>query len=184
MSRLEKPKASDDALMREVAARDGAAFRTVIETFAPRAHRIGWRMLGNGADAEDIAQDTMLRLWNNADKWQQGGAGISAWVARVATNLCLDRLRRRKFSSDEDVPERADETPRADEMIDEDRMRGRTIAAINALPDRQRAAIILTYYEESSNNMAAQALEMNIKAFESLLLRARAALRLSLGDAR
>lgn len=179
---LSHPQVNDDMLMRRVAARDGAAFRQLIEEHGPRAHRIGWRMLGNGSDAEDIAPDTVLRLWTHADRWQEGGPGVGAWVNRVAMNLCLDRLRRRKFNSDEEVPERADDTPGADEMIDEAKLRTRTIAAVNALPDRQRAAIILTYYEDSSNNMAAQSLDMNIKAFESLLLRARRALRDALGD--
>ena len=100
----------------------------------------------------------------------------------MATNLCLDRLRRRKFASDEAVPERADDTPGADEQMDEERLRARTVAAVQALPDRQRAAIILTYYEEYSNMAAAEALDMNIKAFESLLLRARTALRKALGE--
>ena len=99
----------------------------------------------------------------------------------MATNLCLDRLRRRKFASDEAVPERVDETPGADEQMDEARLRARTAAAVQALPDRQRAAIILTYYEDYSNMAAAETLDMNIKAFESLLLRARSALRVALG---
>lgn len=171
----------DDALMARVALRDGAAFRLLIEAYAMRPHRIAFRMLGDAAEAEDVAQEALLRLWNQAVKWQAGGAGVSAWLGRVATNLCLDRLRRRKFASDEAVPERADDTPGADEQMDEERLRARTVAAVQALPDRQRAAIILTYYEEYSNMAAAEALDMNIKAFESLLLRARTALRKALG---
>ena len=172
---------SDDALMPRVAARDVVAFRMLIDAYATRAHRIAWRMLGDGTEAEDIAQEAMLRLWSGAATWKAGGAGVSAWIARVAMNMCLDRLRRRKFSSDEDAPDRADPAAGADEMIDEERLRQRTVAAIAALPERQRAAIILTYYEEQSNIMAAQTLDMNIKAFESLLLRARHALRVRLG---
>ena len=172
---------SDDALMARVAQRDAAAFRVLIDGYSARPHRIAYRMLGDASEAEDVAQEAMLRLWNGADKWQAGGAGVSAWLARVATNLCLDRLRRRKFVSDEAVPERADSAAGADEMIDEERLRARTVAAVQALPDRQRAAIILTYYEGHSNIMGAQALDMNIKAFESLLLRARSALRATLG---
>jgi RNA polymerase sigma factor (sigma-70 family) len=171
----------DDALMARVALRDGAAFRTLIDTHGARPHRIAYRMLGDATEAEDIAQEALLRLWNQAAKWQSGGAGVSAWLTRVATNLCLDRLRRRKFVSVEAVPERADDAPGADEQMDEERLRARTVAAVQALPDRQRAAIILTYYEDYSNMAAAGALDMNIKAFESLLLRARTALRGTLG---
>jgi RNA polymerase sigma factor (sigma-70 family) len=174
----------DDALMARVAQRDGAAFRLLIAAHAQRPHRIAWRMLGDAIEAEDIAQEAMMRLWEHAAKWQVGGAGVSAWLARVATNLCLDRLRRRKFASDEAVPERVDDSAGADEMIDETRARARTMAVVHALPDRQRAAIILTYYEDQSNIMAAQMLDMNVKAFESLLLRARTALRSALGGER
>lgn len=170
----------DDALMARVAARDADAFRTLIEAHAPRVHRIAWRMLGDAGEAEDITQETMTRLWEHAGRWKAGGPGVGAWTTRVASNLCLDRLRRRRFNSDEAIPERIDEAPLADATLDEERLRTRTIAAVHALPERQRAAIVLTYYEECSNQAAASALDMNIKAFESLLLRARAALRVAL----
>jgi RNA polymerase sigma factor (sigma-70 family) len=178
------PVDGDDALMARVAERDPAAFRVLVDAHAVRAHRIGWRMLGDANEAEDVAQETMLRLWEHAGKWQAGGPGVAAWTTRVASNLCLDRLRKRRFSSDEEVPDRADEAPLADAEMAEGQMRAQTMAAVHTLPDRQRAAIILTYFEECSNMAAAEALEMNIKAFESLLLRARAALRNALTDAR
>ncbi len=182
---LAKPLcADDDALMARVALRDGDAFRVLVEAHAAKAHRIGWRMLGNSTEAEDVAQEAMLKLWEHADKWQGGGAGVGAWLNRVATNLCLDRLRRRRFTSDEEAPERVDESPLADEQMDEERMRKRAMTAVHALPDRQRAAIVLTYYEDCSNMAAAQILDMNVKAFESLLLRARQALKTALGDLR
>jgi RNA polymerase sigma factor (sigma-70 family) len=169
--------ASDDALMRRVAARDGEAFRQLADRHAARPHRIAWRMLGDSTEAEDVAQEAMLRLWRDAAKWQPGGSGVAAWLSRVATNLCLDRLRARARLSGEEVPERADEAPLADAMIEGGQARASVIAALNSLPDRQRAAVVLTYYEDLANAEAAQMLEMNIKAFESLLLRARRALR-------
>jgi RNA polymerase sigma factor (sigma-70 family) len=171
---------SDDALMARVAARDGAAFRLLVEQYAARPHRIAYRMLGDAAEAEDVAQEALLRLWNLGDGWQGGGPGVAAWLGRVAKKLCLDRLRKRRFASDEAVPERADEAPLADAAMAAAEDRARARAAIAALPDRQRAAIILTYYEELPNAAAAEALEMNLKAFESLLLRARTALKKAL----
>lgn len=172
----------DDELMTRIAARDAAAFRVAVDAHAARAHRIAYRMLADPAEAEDITQETMLRLWDHAGRWRSGGPGIAAWTTRVASNLCLDRLRKRRFASDEAVPERADETPLADAEIEAEQARVRTIAAVHALPDSQRAAIVLTYYEELSNLAAAAALEMNIKAFESLLLRARQALKKALSE--
>lgn len=175
---------SDDALMARVRARDGAAFRLLVDRHLPALHRIAYRMTGDASEAEDIAQEALLRLWRDAARWQAGLAGAGAWLNRVVVNLCLDRLRKRRFSSDAEVPERADETPLAPEAMDAERLRAATVAAVGALPDRQRAAIVLTYYEELPNQKAAETMDMNIKAFESLLLRARSALRAALGEMR
>jgi RNA polymerase sigma factor (sigma-70 family) len=169
---------SDDALMARVRARDAAAFRILVERHVRPLHRIAYRMIGDATEAEDLAQEALLRLWRDAAKWQAGGAGTGAWLHRVVVNQCLDRLRR--FGSDAEVPERMDEAPLASEAMDAERLRAATVAAIAALPDRQRAAVVLTYYEEVSNQVAAETMDMNIKAFESLLLRARTALRTAL----
>ena len=170
----------DDVLMVRVAARDAAAFRLIVERHAVMVRRIGYRMLGDVTEAEDIAQEAMARLWQHAARWRAGGPGIAAWLHRVAVNACLDRLRKRRPVSAEGLPERVDEAPLADAVIDATAQRQAVIACVQALPDRQRAAIILTYYEGVSNMMAASALDMNIKAFESLLHRARQALKSSL----
>ena len=166
--------------MRRVAARDGDAFRQLAERHATRPHRVAWRMLGDEMEAQDVAQEAMLRLWRDAANWHPGEAGVSAWLTRVATNLCLDRLRVRGRISGEEIPERADEAPLADALIEGEQERARVIAAMQALSDSQRAAVVLTYYEEHSNAAAASIMELNIKAFESLLLRARRALRQTL----
>lgn len=184
MSPATPQSADDDTLMARIAVRDAEAFRVLVDKHAGKAHRIAWRMLGDPVEAEDVAQEAMLKLWEQADRWQAGSAGVGAWLNRVATNLCLDRLRRRRFASDEDVPERVDETPLVDARMDSEWMRRRAMQAVQSLPDRQRAAIVLTYYEECSNLAAAEILGLNIKAFESLLLRARQALKAALGDVR
>lgn len=168
---------SDDALMARVAQRDAVAFCAIVERHMTAVHRVAWRMLGDAASAEDVTQDALLRLWDHAGRWQPGGTGVGAWLRRVATNLCLDRLRRQKFAGGNEIPDRADEAPLADEQMEEDQMRALTMDCIGQLPDRQRAAIVLTYYEERPNAEAASVLDMNIKAFESLLLRARQTLK-------
>ena len=164
-------------LMARVAARDGVAFRTIVDGHAQGLRRLAYRMLTDVQAAEDVAQEALLRLWDHAGRWRGDGPGIGAWLKRVTTNLCLDRLRRKKFVSNEDAPDIADESLSAADMMDEERMRTATINCIGTLPERQRAAIVLTYYEELSNAEAAAMLDMNIKAFESLLLRGRTALR-------
>lgn len=168
---------SDDQLMARVAARDSDALRLLADRHADLPWRIAYRMLADRAEAEDVAQEALLRLWQYADRWQAGGSGVAAWLTRVATNACLDRLRRRRFVGDDAVPERADESPLADAVIEEDEVRTAVADCIEALPDRQRAAIVLTYYEERQNQMAAGILDMQLKGFESLLFRARASLR-------
>ena len=171
---------NDDALMARILRRDAAAFRVVVDGHARTLHRIAYRMIGDATEAEDLAQEALTRLWQHAGRWQAGGAGIGAWLTRVTMNLCLDRLRRRRFASDEAVPERADDAPLAPALIEAEEERQRVVAAIAALPDNQRAAIVLTYYENQPNAAAAESLDMNIKAFESLLLRARGALKRAL----
>lgn len=168
----------DAALMTRVARADADAFRVLVTRHTPLVHRLAWRMLG-GADAEDVVQEVFTKLWVGAPRWTNvgakagGGGGVPAWLRRSATNACLDRLRRRRFVADEDVPERADDAPPVDQVIDADRRRAAVAAAIGRLPDTQRAAIVLTYHEDLSNAEAAAILGIKVKAMESLLVRAR-----------
>jgi RNA polymerase sigma factor (sigma-70 family) len=166
----------DRALMALVARGDAAAFRQIVDRHIAMVHSLAWRMLGDAAEAEDVVQDAFAKVWTNAPGWAPAGGGLGGWLRRIATNLCFDRLRRRRLLSGEPVPERANEAPAADEMIDEARKRDAIAAAIQALPDRQRAAIVLTYHEGLSNAEAAETLGIGVKALESLLVRARQAL--------
>jgi RNA polymerase sigma-70 factor (ECF subfamily) len=176
----------DAALAERLAARDEAALREAIARHAAALHRIAYRMTGDAHEAEDIVQEAMLRLWDQAPTiaarhpaGSPAGASLrlGGWLTRVVTNLAIDRLRRTRRLSGEEVPERADEAPLADALIEAGEREGIARRLVMALPDRQRAAIVLTYYEELPNADAAAALDMNIKAFESLLHRARASLR-------
>lgn len=189
MAEVDDVCVSDDALMTRVQRRDDMAFRTIVDLHAVTLHRIAYRMTGNPVDAEDVAQEALTRLWQHAGRWQVGGPGIAAWLTRVTINLCLDRLRRRRFVSDSPIPDRCDDAPLAPALIEAEQERARVVGAIAGLTDNQRAAIVLTYYEDLPNAAAAETMAMNIKAFESLLLRARASLRSALsaqnaGDAR
>jgi RNA polymerase sigma-70 factor (ECF subfamily) len=177
------PALDDDRAMAAVARREPAAFRAIALAHGAQLHRIAYRMIGDASEAEDVAQESLLRLWSTAARWRPGGSGIAAWLTRVTVNLCLDRLRRRRFASDEAVPERADPAPGADAALAAERLRIRTLTALATLNARQRAAIVLTYYEELPNAAAAETMDMNLKAFESLLLRARAALKAALAEA-
>ncbi len=178
------PAIDDAALIARIADREEAAFRVVIEDQAKLLHRIAYRMMGDTLEAEDITQEAMLRLWDHAPRLaansRRSATRIAPWLKRVTVNLAIDRLRVAKRVSGEEVPERADCEPLADAQIEAGEEAGTARSLIAALPDRQRAAIILTYYEELPNAEAASVMDMNLKAFESLLHRARAALRAAL----
>ncbi len=176
----------DALLVQRLAARDAEALRELIALHAARLHRIAWRMTGDAQEAEDIVQEALLRLWDQAPRIAERhppasqaaeGLRIAGWLQRVVTNLAIDRLRRTRRLSHGEVPDREDDAPRADALAEAYEAGSLARALVGALPDRQRAAIVLTYFEELPNAEAAAALDMNIKAFESLLHRARAALR-------
>lgn len=174
--------ADERALMARVGAGDAAAFNRIVGLHMARVHGLAWRMLGDSAEAEDVVQECFVKLWVNAKGWAPSGGGLGAWLRRVATNACLDRLRKPRGVSDAVLAEHADDAPPADAAIDEARRREAVAGAIRALPDRQRAAIVLTYYEGASNAEAASILGLGVKALESLLVRARQALTRSLAS--
>lgn len=174
----------DEELLSRVAAGDAAAVRALVGRKLPRLLALAGRMLGDGPEAEDVAQDAFVRVWKQAPKWRPGEAKFDTWLHRVALNLCYDRLRRRRELSYAEPPERADEGPAPDRgllALDTGR---RVEAALAALPDRQRDAIVLCHYQELGNIEAAAVLEVSVEALESLLGRGRRALRAALADMR
>ncbi len=174
-------EAPDEALMARVARGDERAFRILARRHVPRAVGLARRILGNSADAEDVAQDAMLRVWTNAPRWKPI-ASFKTWLTRIVVNLCLDRKRRTPFSPLEAAGDIVDPTPDAAAQRETTDTGRRIDAAIDALPDRQRTAIVLTYREGMSNAQTAEALETSVKAVETLLVRAKQSLRDALGE--
>ena len=173
---------TDAMLVGAVARGDAAAFRQLTDRYVVAVHRLAARMLGDSNEADEVAQDTFLKLWTRADRWsaENRQSTVLPWLRSLTMNACIDRLRRRRFHSAEEVPERADEGRSAFEEINQRRLATLVTGALRSLPDRQRAAIVLTYYEELPNADAAAAMDLNLKAFESLLLRARQAMKKTL----
>ena len=171
--------ASDEELMSRIAAGDEPAFRVISRRYAARALRLARRILGNEADAEEVVQEALLRLWVNAPRWRPAAA-FRTWFYRVVVNLCLNRKRRAPFAAIDDVDEPAD--PGLDPMAQlEARQSERLVAAaIAALPERQRAAIVLTYQEGLANVETAAVLGTTVSGVETLLVRARRSLRKTL----
>lgn len=176
MEEREAPHGQDEdaALLARFAGGDQAAARLLTDRLLPAVLRQAWRMLGDEAEAEDAAQEAMLRLWRQAATWRSGEARVSTWLYRVTHNLCIDRIRRRRSSvAIEDVAEPSDPAPPVLERLAEgERMRA-LAGAISALPDRQRRAVTLRHFEGLGNPAIAERLGTSVEAVESLLGRAR-----------
>lgn len=174
----------DEALLSEVARGDAAAARALVARKLPRLLSLAGRMLGDGAEAEDVAQEAFLRVWKQAPRWRPGAAKFDTWLHRVALNLCYDRLRRRRELATADPPEQVDEGPAPDRGLEARDVGRRVASALQALPDRQREAIVLCHYQELGNIEAAAVMGVSVEALESLLGRGRRALRAALDDLR
>ena len=164
------------ALLGKVAAGDAAAARQLVGQHLGPIVRFAFRMLGDAAEAEDIAQETFLRLWKEAPRWEPRAA-LATWLHRVAHNLCVDRLRANRGLALESVPERQDPGDHAPALIEAHQRTQAVAAALAELPERQRAAIALVYHEGLKNQQAAEILRVDVDGLESLLARARQTLR-------
>jgi RNA polymerase sigma-70 factor (ECF subfamily) len=173
----------DAELLRLIARGDTQAAREMVERKLPRLLALATRMLGDASEAEDVAQESLLRVWRQAPRWKQGTARFDTWLHRVALNLCHDRLRRmQRVTVVEEVPERADGDPLPDAVLVAESESERVVQALQALPLRQREAIVLQYYQELSNGEAAMVMKVSVEALESLLARARRRLRVLLAE--
>lgn len=173
----------DEDLVTRVGAGDPAAIRALVARKSGRLLGLAHRMLGDLAEAEDVTQEAFMRAWKQAPDWRPGAAKFDTWLHRVALNLCYDRLRRRREVVMETLPERPDEGPAPDRGL-EAQDTGRQVArAMQALPDRQREAIVLCHYQEMGNIEAAALMGVSVEALESLLGRGRRALRAALAGA-
>jgi RNA polymerase sigma-70 factor (ECF subfamily) len=167
----------DDTLIARFAGGDQSAARILTERHIGRVLALATRMLRDTAEAEDVAQETMLRAWRNAAKWEPGKAKFSTWLHKVALNLCYDRLRKRKSSSLDEVAEPIDDRASAQQGMEADERLTLLKDAMEALPERQRAAIQMRHFEERGNDETAEILGVTVEAVESLLSRGRRALR-------
>jgi RNA polymerase sigma-70 factor (ECF subfamily) len=175
----------DEEIMISVAHGNQTALRRLVDRHLRRAHGIAFRVLGNKQDAEEAVQDAFCKIWVNAAGFDPGRAAFKTWFTRILTNTCLDKLRAR-------MPAAANIDPLEDSLSDGAQVQDAEIIqgqesrrvknAMQSLPDRQRMAVTLCYFEEMTNPEAASAMGLHLKALEGLLVRARKHLRTMLGD--
>lgn len=176
----------DATLLARYARGDFAAARTLTLRHAGRCLAQAERMLRDRGEAEDVAQEAMLRMWRVAPDWREGEAMLSTWLWRVTRNLCTDRLRRRRVRlvDIDETAEPADDRPSAQAGLERRERHAALHAAIADLPDRQRQALELRHFEDRSNGEIAEIMEVSVEAVESLLARARRGLATALSGRR
>ena len=177
---------SDDALMVLFANGDADAASALAYRHTPRVLALAFRMLRDQAEAEDVAQNALMRLWKIAPEWRQGEAKVSTWLYRVTSNLCTDLLRKhsgkRRPADIDSVAEPADEAPSVEtRMIGQDRAEALQ-SALQTLPERQRQAVSLRFLQELSNPEVADVMEISVDAVESLLARGKRSLAGALAE--
>lgn len=171
-------EASDEALVARVAEGDRAAYAGLVFRHADRFLALAERLLGDRHEAEDALQDAFSRLWMRADGFDPAAARFTTWFYRVVANACTDRLRRRgRLQALPEQWDAVDPGQPADEDLDEAQRARRLRQALDRLPERQRLAVMLCYFEGLTNLEAAKVLTVSVKALESLLVRARRRLK-------
>ena len=166
----------DDALLVLYANGDERAARALTLRLTPRVFAQAFRMLGDRAEAEDVAQEALMRLWKIAPEWRQGEAKVTTWLYRVTANLCTDRLRKRRSVGIDEIPEPEDDAIGPAEALQDKARLDALQAALNDLPDRQRQAVILRHIEGLGNPEIAEIMEITVEAVESLTARGKRAL--------
>lgn len=171
----------DAALLAAAGRGDPHACAQLVDRHLGRVHRLASRLLDDATEAEDVSQELFLRLWQASTGWRSGDARVSTWIHTVTLNLCRDRLRRRRPQVQiDEVAENvlaSDDSAHPDIALQEGQREQHLREAINALPERQREALLLFHYEGLDQAECATALGVSVDALESLLARARRALK-------
>ena len=167
---------SDDALLVLYANGDASAARALTLRLTPKVFGHAYRVLGDRSEAEDVAQEALIRLWKQASDWRQGEAKVTTWLYRVVANLCTDRLRKWRGVALDAIPEPEDDAETPAEAMQQKSRQVALQEALNELPDRQKQAVVLRHIEGLSNPEIAEIMEIGVEAVESLTARGKRAL--------
>lgn len=164
--------------------RDLVAYETLFRHFAPRVKAYMARKGGNGQLAEELMQETMIAVWNKADRFDPSKGAVSTWIFTIARNLRIDAYRREK-RPDFDPNDPAfvpDEPPSADAELDATQASEQLHLAIATLPDEQAALLKLSYFEDQSHSAIASSLNLPLGTVKSRLRLAFDKLRAALAQ--
>jgi RNA polymerase sigma-70 factor (ECF subfamily) len=167
--------------MAAIAAGDQIAFARLVERHLARTVGLATRLMGSRADGEEIAQEAFARVWSHAVRWRPLGGGGNArfttWLYRIVMNLTIDRKRRPSHAAMDDVDEPVDEADDGFAKVHQRQVSDAVTEAMMRLPERQRIALALCFFEGLSNIEAGKIMSLSVGAVESLLVRARRSLR-------
>ncbi|QHQ33987.1 sigma-70 family RNA polymerase sigma factor [Algicella marina] len=179
---LDDPEIRADArALRAYASGAPGVAEELTAAHVPRVLALAMHMLGDRTEAEDVAQEAMMRLWKIAPDWEDGRARISTWLYRVTANLCTDRLRRRGRQMPLDDTCEPEDPARSVEagLIEADRVAALR-EALGTLPEKQRLAVTLRHLEERGNPEIAEIMGVSVEAVESLIARGKRGLSAAL----
>ncbi|MGM0422463.1 MAG: RNA polymerase sigma factor [Pseudomonadota bacterium] len=172
------PAPTDQDLMRRIAEqKDQTAFATLVDRYRQKLFATCYRMLGQYAEAEEAVQDSFLKLWNYAPSWDVEKASLSTWLYTITSNTCRDVLRKRKAILVEHDDNRESDLPGGQQVVEQKQQARLVKKAINKLPDRQREALVLSYYQGLSHKEIGAVMSTSPKSIEGLIARARTDLK-------
>jgi RNA polymerase sigma-70 factor (ECF subfamily) len=166
---------------------DRRAFAELVEMYKDKIYHLGYRMLNQRQEAEDVVQETFLRVYTNLDRYDENQK-FSTWIYRIATNLCIDRLRKRKptYSIDAELTDSEgtdwhamlaseDPSPETELILSETQQHIRE--AIESLPDKYKSIVVLRYLHDLSLQEISDILEMPVTTVKTRVHRGREFLR-------
>ncbi|MET3574428.1 RNA polymerase sigma factor SigW [Bhargavaea ullalensis] len=173
--------------IKQVLKGDQSAFEEIVSLYQNRLYQVCYRMLGNRHEAEDITQEAFIRAYINLHTFDQKRK-FSTWLYRIATNLCIDRIRKKKPDAFLDAPvpgtegldhysSIAHDSPLPEEEVERMELQDRVQYEIGRLPDKYRSAIVLRYIEELPLQEISEILELPLGTVKTRIHRGREALR-------